>query len=428
MNNSSQHDDTIDFTSQPVVKNLLLGAIDQVPFYSDIALSEHHDDLLQRDSRSLLAQMPVITKADYQSNWESFLARERFEQAQGDIRTDYTSGSTGAPLRCIRTKMELIAAERNVWRYRNAWGIAATARHTSLVARFGHTSLGRLEPSEPIVKNSGRHSKIEFDIDAPPEPEAIRVRKVLQQNSPEILLGGMSYLRLFADLILEGKVEPLGSQLKIVESIAEFLDPRDRERMSEAFGCPVVNIYGSRETHVIAYDCPNLNLHVVTDNVIIESIQPENEQLEPETVVTSLVFKTMPFIRYNLGDFVSIDLEPCSCGWSSPLLQIVHGRKADMVAGHPAVSGSFLFGALMTRFYRAGFRGIKQFQVVQNAVDRFTLFVVAEPEFDMALLDRYVEYVKSSLGNVVLESRIVSRIPIATSGKTPIFVGLNRSE
>lgn len=118
----------------------------------------------------------------------------------------------------------------------------------------------------------------------------------------------------------------------------EPLSAARRRRISEIWGVPVVEEYGSTETGSLAGECPAGRLHLWADRAIFEVYDPVTGAIGPdgsgELVVTPLYREAMPLIRYNLADNVEVSYADCPCDWRLPSVR-VFGRAAF---GYP-VSG-----------------------------------------------------------------------------------------
>jgi len=95
-------------------------------------------------------------------------------------------------------------------------------------------------------------------------------------------------------------------------------------------------IYSSTETGIVGTQCPRIPVGTfhLADTVYVELIDPENEKLtgenQGEIVVTSLLNRASPCIRYRLGDLVTFPDEACSCGNPAPLVKLA-GRVDDAI-------------------------------------------------------------------------------------------------
>jgi phenylacetate-CoA ligase len=119
------------------------------------------------------------------------------------------------------------------------------------------------------------------------------------------------------------------------------------------FGCPVFNRYGCREVGIIASECPaHDGLHVAAEGLVVEVLcdgRPARPGELGAVVVTDLLNRAMPLIRYRVGDAAVPEDRPCACGRGLPRLRSVTGRVADFLVGADGrlVAGPFLAHALV---------------------------------------------------------------------------------
>jgi len=131
-----------------------------------------------------------------------------------------------------------------------------------------------------------------------------------------------------------------------------------------------------------------------------------------EVVVTGLMRRYQPFIRYRLGDLAAWDDPTCACGRQMPIIKEVVGRVEDVVVGPD--------GRQMVRFHGVFIDQphVQEGQIIQEAVNRIRVKVVANNGFGLADVQSIVERVQQRLGcqvEVVVES--VNAIPRTANGK-----------
>ena len=110
----------------------------------------------------------------------------------------------------------------------------------------------------------------------------------------------------------------------------------ERRTIEEVFQCPVTNRYGCEEVSLIACECQRHDgLHVNADGIYLEVLRPDGTPCPPGEpgmiVVTDLVNRAMPIIRYQVGDMGVLSDRQCPCGRGLPLLEKIEGRMADYV-------------------------------------------------------------------------------------------------
>ncbi|WP_412540842.1 AMP-binding protein [Longispora sp. K20-0274] len=120
----------------------------------------------------------------------------------------------------------------------------------------------------------------------------------------------------------------------------EPLSAARRARISEIWGVPVVEEYGSTETGSLAGECEHGRMHLWSDRAIFEVYNPVLKTVSPEgagqLVVTPLYREAMPLLRYNLEDNVEVSYADCPCGWLLPSVRVL-GRSAF---GYPVGGGT----------------------------------------------------------------------------------------
>jgi phenylacetate-CoA ligase len=115
--------------------------------------------------------------------------------------------------------------------------------------------------------------------------------------------------------------------IKMVKGTAEKVYESYHKSVKEVFGRKITSEYGSAEAGVIAYECPQGNMHIVMENVIVEEI-------DGKIIVTNLWAYSLPFIRFELGDLVVLDEETkCPCGREHKIIKEVTGRIGRKLHG-----------------------------------------------------------------------------------------------
>ncbi|BCB91799.1 phenylacetate--CoA ligase family protein [Phytohabitans suffuscus] len=120
----------------------------------------------------------------------------------------------------------------------------------------------------------------------------------------------------------------------------EPLTDARRARISQLWGVPVIEEYGSTETGSLAGECPDGRMHLWSDRALFEVYDPATGAVSAEgdgqLVVTPLFREAMPLLRYNLEDNVSVSYDDCACGWNLPTVRVL-GRSAF---GYPVGSAT----------------------------------------------------------------------------------------
>ena len=142
---------------------------------------------------------------------------------------------------------------------------------------------------------------------------------------PSILEGAIGPLcRMYADASLHrpDKIIYVGEQLS---------DPV-RRRLEACLGIEVFGYYGASETSALGIECPaHDGVHLFTDRNIFEAVPSSPGSASGEIVVTTLMQKTLPLLRYRLGDLIEVRDGHCPCGRSFPRVK-VRGKAEDSVS------------------------------------------------------------------------------------------------
>ena len=94
--------------------------------------------------------------------------------------------------------------------------------------------------------------------------------------------------------------------------------------------------------------------------------------------LTSLYNSAMPLLRYAMGDSGVLRPGRCRCGRGLPLMEPSRGRTVDYLR----LPGGRLVAPYTLTCAIESVPGLRQYQIVQEALDRVRVNVVPAPEFD----------------------------------------------
>lgn len=152
---------------------------------------------------------------------------------------------------------------------------------------------------------------------------------------PTILIGPPTLLVELSRLVSKGI---LTLPVVRVISVAEVLDPLDREVIESAFGQVLHQVYQATEGFLGA-TCSFGVLHLNEDLLIFEKEFIEAGEGPFIPIITDLFRTTLPIIRYRLDDILVPRRAPCPCGSVLLALDRVDGR-CDDVFYWPALEGA----------------------------------------------------------------------------------------
>lgn len=386
------------------LKMLLGNAAAHIPYYR----LTWSDDEKAAARAGRLSELPLLSKDPIRSNPLDF--------ARDDVRPllryrFLTSGSTGTPVQTLWTAREARDA-RALREARSAnW---AGASFTEGRATFsGRIVVPDANSNGPFHRYNRVENQVYFSAFHLSRENADQYVEALWRHKTQWLTGyAVSYYLLARHILDRGlRVPPL----KAVVTTSEKLSPDMRAIMQRAYGCRVFEEYGTVENAVFASECAYQRLHLSPDAGVVEILRPDGGACDPgeagEVVATGFVRRYQPFIRYRVGDIASWDPEPCACGRQMPVLKEVLGRVEDVVVGPD--------GRQMVRFHGifVGQDHIVEGQIVQEALDRIRVKVVAAAAFDQTDAADIERRVRQRLGDVTVIVEPVESIPRSANGK-----------
>lgn len=291
-----------------------------------------------------------------------------------------TSGSTGSLLDVYHDQNAYDYYESMAFRNYHAYGYR-------IHYKIAYT---RFEPNEKeIVQYFGFFRKKYIPVHYPPHSQV----DILVQYHPQVLSAYPSSLYEMARFIEDNGITI--PQLKFIISHSELLTEGTREYVQKVFNCPVYQDYSSFEVHFIATECPHQNMHLHIDNTITEIIK-DGEPAAPgetgEIVVTNLMNRAMPFIRYKTGDLGAFDEKECPCGRGLPLLKVVEGRKDEHLI---LPSGKKVSPRISDLLHFKFEPFILKYQIYQKKKDEIVIKVVKK--------DKYTKKIRKSIKKEVKE-------------------------
>ena len=272
-------------------------------------------------------KIPIMTRADLSLPQSELCSSSADANSLIEIRT---SGTTGAPARVF------ISPEDKRWRQAvrgrasEALGIEQWFRTAHLL--FNDRSLNRSRPlrdrvAEWAVRRRSRYQRPFYFTYSCSE-----ILDELERYSPMVVEGTPAYLENLAQAAKSTKSLP---RLEAVVSAVDLLDRSRRKRLERFYGCPVYDIYGSRDAGVMGWECPERSgLHMNIDTSFYEVVK-DGREVSPgesgELLITSLTDFAMPLVRYRVGDVVRLGGDQCACGRGLPMLKMVEGRASDFL-------------------------------------------------------------------------------------------------
>ena len=351
------------------------------------------------------SNIPLLTKEDIKNNPESLISNNYQKENMHHKRT---GGSTGVPVHLYVDDYAMNFKRAAVHRH-NSWAnYLPGMKRASL---WGDTDKTYSFSDRMYMKLYER--TIYLDTLNMDDANMFKFVEKLKQFKPKSLMGHGHSLYYFTRFLLDNNIANI--RFNGIISTAETLFDNERKVIEDLFGNIVFDRYGCEELSIIASECEkHEGLHINAEGLYVEVIDGD-DTTPGELVITDLVNKGMPFIRYKIGDMATILNKPCSCGRGLPRLGKVFGRVTDILY---TPEGKKISGVSILDTFVIHIKGFNQVQIIQNKIDHVLFKIVKDKYYSDNSLEKLKETVVKIFGpqmNSTIE--FVDNIPKTDRGK-----------
>lgn len=367
-------------------------AIQNVPYYSN-----KDEDIIH---------FPVMNKEMYNANIYDVRSREYLNDSK--LHWVRTSGSTGTPFSAPQDKNKRNRTKAELIYFHNISGWSLGDRYLFIRAWVAYNA----SLSKRIMNNFVPFEATNFN-----EENKRKLYEIIKKEKKlKILFGYSSVITDLAEYIIANDERVPNKNIKLVVVDSDTLLSGAKEKIEEAFGCPVMNRYDNEEHGVLACMLPGDDHWTVnTASYYIELLKIDSdEQCAPgevgRVVVTDLTNHAMPFIRYDVGDLAfSNDYN----GKYAIRLDGLEGKANDIIRD---TSGNRVGNVSFAAYFEL-FMCVKKYQLIQQSEKSYCIKIVLK-ENEHIDKDEMVLKFKHCLGNdanIVVE--VVPEIETTKSGK-----------
>lgn len=366
--NQYLHPDELRDLQMRRLRQQLVHAYRYVPFYR-LRMAEAGLTPLDIQTHDDLRLLPILTKRDIQDHQDVLIASN---VPMSKRERNQTGGSTGSPLQFYVDRERFDSRMASTARHDRWAGIRPGDWTAWLWGSLMDT--GENLPATPPWRQKFLYRKLILNTASVTDEAMLQYINLLRRYRPKYMVAYAQGAVLFADFCRNQGIEDVRFESMVLS--AEMLLPGQRDMLEETFGGKVFNRYGCREVSVIASECEyHTGLHVNADALLVEvEPDPNLPQGMGRVLITDLLNRSMPLIRYEIGDLASLNPTQCPCGRSLPLLGPIEGRLTDFLK---LPSQRLVSGVALLTFVVAHLREVRQVQFIQRDPTHVTLKVVA---------------------------------------------------
>lgn len=379
-----------------------------VPYYRDLFTKLAFDPAAMRSTVDL-QQLPLTGKADIRANMEAMTATNA-----GPLERFSTGGSSGEPLVFYRGKERVSHDVAAKWRATRWWDVDIGDRE---IVVWGSPIELNSQDRVRLVRDKILRTELlsAFEMS---NANLLRFTQQIRSMRPKMVFGYPSSLALMSEYAQSNgyRLDDLG--VKVVFVTSERLYDHQRTMIEGAFGCPVANGYGGRDSGFIAHACQSGGMHLTAEDIVVEIVDDQGAVLplgeKGEIVITHLCTGDFPFVRYRTGDVGSLTDEQCACGRGLPLLAEIEGRTTDFIR---SADGTVLHGLAFIYVLRE-MAELDQFKIIQESTTQLTVQLVTDAKDTESIESTIVEQFRRRLGySLQVRFEYLNKIEREASGK-----------
>lgn len=294
--------------------------------------------------------------------------REEFIYINGERWIiENTTGTTGKSLPIIKSQKE---------RFMEALNLMKVRKKVSSKMELS-TSMMLVQPTDKFIKSLD----LRGDLD-----EYKHLIEYIKLKKPTWFFASSYIVNRLIEFVKKNELESRIRQNSIdfIETTSQVLLEDEKRDIESILGCKVVNNYGCREVWNIAYETAgDSKLYVNNENVIVELYSDEGDKITEDgclgnVVITSLVHRIFPIIKYCIGDSARMFHDE----QGKEYLVLEQGRDFEKIKGTPYFGTLVFRTVLRTLSYKYGINDINRIRIVQKEIREMDVYLDKEIKFD----------------------------------------------
>lgn len=273
------------------------------------------------------------------------------------INIHSTSGSTGEPFRIAYTKFEDYSAHVRLTKKLMQYGYSPFKKLV-LLSRYEKGHEFKVEEDIGLIAKLQKRLKMfPKEVISIFEPIEDIIDK-LDNIKPFIVWSTPSFIHILA---LELKRRNRRLEIPLCLLMAETISDFQMKFFKERICLNIIDAYGCMESPSIGFSFNSNEYKDIIPNTTMVEVVNQRSFIQSQIgdiIITSLINKTMPFIRYELGDFVGVLNDR---NFPTTKIGRVHGRFDDIL--HFGNNYSLVFHQTYQLFH--GFHEVEQYKFVE---------------------------------------------------------------
>jgi phenylacetate-CoA ligase len=262
--------------------------------------------------------LPITPKFDLKARTKDFYCLE-VPSSEGKIIEKFTSGSTGEPLRILKTQRHFKINKQENLRLSKGWGFEQQLN--SIGMDYPDSTHAERSVVEKKRSSGGTHSIIYSFVSTDIVNLLMRTRASCFYGRGSVVLP-----------VLQNA--PNLEFLRLIATVSELFPDELRTFVDSLPNCRHCDFYGAVETGLIACSCSVCGEYHLGDRHLIVEVLGENDKpVGPgglgRVVLTILCNLAMPLLRYDLGDYAIMSTNP-NCSRSPVAISRVVGRERNL--------------------------------------------------------------------------------------------------
>ncbi len=359
-----------------------------------------------------MEKLPILTKTDIRENLEAMISRR---YSRSELIPSSTGGTTGVKINFFYAR-DSLPAKKAAEHRADKWTGWDLGKRKGIIWPAGQDYVGCFTTRAKI-----KNALLEREIILPAavlDEEMIRnYILLLKKHKPRMIRGFPNSIFLVADYINQNDIH-LDFNSNVI-STGEPLYDHHKKAFAKAFHGEIFNSYSAREVSLIGQECEKHNgLHLNMECNFVEFMTgtgPARCGEIGDIIVTDLVNRGMPLIRYQIGDKGVPEEGQCECGRGLSLLGSVMGRDGDIFK---LPNGNRVAAITLVLYLVDNGPMVGKVQVIQDRIDHLTVKITDDPMPDGNVFAFYRKTINGLLGpEMKVDFTIVEDIPKEASGK-----------